>query len=346
MALALNQNQVKKKYSSEIIRDYCETYSDMPTLTLAKMILKNHPLDFPSLDSTRAYVRKWRNEHGTNDYKESEEFERTEKQKKDAQANKDWHDIPETDYVETPVFEIPKGNNRIFILSDVHIPYHDRKAIEIAVDYAKKRNPNVLYLNGDTMDCYQASRFVKDRRLRDLAGELDLTKAFLDYLRQEFPKAKIYYKVGNHDERWETYLKTHAPALLGIDDFLLENLLRFGERGIGLVKSKQIARAGKLMILHGHEFFSGFGNQVNPARTAFLRSYSSVIIGHHHQTSQHTEKTLDDKIITTHSMGCLCGLKPEYMIQNKWNSGFAFLEVDPDGSYLLSNNKIIDGEVY
>lgn len=335
-----------RKYTAEIVREYCEEYPDMPTQTMARMIQKNHPLDFPSMDAARAYVRKMRKEHGTHDYKDDAAEPRTEQQKKDAQAGKTWHEIPETDYAEIAHFKIPSGNNRIFVLSDIHIPYHDRKALEIAIKYAKKRKPNVIYLNGDTMDVYQASRFVKDRRLRDLAGELDLTRSFLDYLAQEFPKAKIYYKVGNHDERWENYLKTHAPALLGIDEFLLENLLKFGERGIGVVKSKQFTEAGKLMILHGHEFFSGFGNQVNPARTAFLRAYASTLIGHHHATSQHTEKTLDGKIITTYSMGCLCGLKPEYMPQNKWNHGFVMLEVNPAGSYHLENMKIIDGTVY
>jgi hypothetical protein len=91
---------------------------------------------------------------------------------------------------------------------------------------------------------YQASRFTKDRRLRDLAGELEMTREFLKLVQGMF-KCPIYFKIGNHEARWEHYLQLKAPELLGIDDFKLEQILRFREFGVTLVKDKQIAMAGK-----------------------------------------------------------------------------------------------------
>ena len=75
-------------------------------------------------------------------------------------------------------FYIPKGQNNILVLSDIHIPYQDNKALELAINYGIENKVNAIYLNGDTIDMYQGSRFIKDRRLRDLAGELELTRQF------------------------------------------------------------------------------------------------------------------------------------------------------------------------
>lgn len=334
-----------RKYTTEIVKEYCEEYTDMPTKTLARMILKNHPLDFEKLESVRSLVRSARQEHKFT-LPETQHLKRSPEKIQEARQQKDRHNIPETDYEEVEPYEIPKGNNRILVLSDIHIPYHDPKAIQLAIEYAKKHlNPNVIYLNGDIMDVYQASRFIKDRRLRDLAGELEMTRQFLDYINQKFPKAKKYYKMGNHEDRWEVYLKSNAPALLGIDEFKLGVLLKLGEKGYQLIDSKQFTYAGKLNILHGHEVFAGFGGQVNPARTIFTRAKASTLIGHHHRTSEHNEKDIRGNIITTFSMGCLCGLRPEYMPHNNWNSGFAFVETDSDGGFQLDNFRIVKGKV-
>ena len=101
--------------------------------------------------------------------------------------------IPDSDYQKVEEFVFPKGNNRILVLSDIHIPYHDIEALTTALEYGKTLNPNAILLNGDTIDMYQASRFIKDRRLRDLAGEIEMTRDFLWHLKEEF-NCPIYFK--------------------------------------------------------------------------------------------------------------------------------------------------------
>ena len=76
------------------------------------------------------------------------------------------------------LFIFLKDKNNILVLSDIHIPYQDNKALELAINYGIENKVNAIYLNGDTIDMYQGSRFIKDRRLRDLAGELELTRQF------------------------------------------------------------------------------------------------------------------------------------------------------------------------
>ena len=45
------------------------------------------------------------------------------------------------------------------------------------------------------------------------------------------------------------------------------------------------------------------------------------------------------------STGCLCELKPDYMPFNKWNLGFAHINVKPNGDYTVKNMRIINGKI-
>jgi hypothetical protein len=45
------------------------------------------------------------------------------------------------------------------------------------------------------------------------------------------------------------------------------------------------------------------------------------------------------------SVGGLCNLRPKYMPLNKWNHGFATIEIHTDGMWSVENKKIISGRV-
>jgi len=78
------------------------------------------------------------------------------------------------------------------------LPYQDNKALELAINYGIEHKVNAVYLNGDTLDFYMASRFLKNPKLRDLAGELEMGREFLKLLQDTF-KCPIYFKIGNHE---------------------------------------------------------------------------------------------------------------------------------------------------
>lgn len=330
-------------YKGELVKEYILKYSEFSTSQIAKLLNKDFPCDFITVENARSVVRLYRGELAEINRKYNPDKivqTRTMKEKKDAQK---WSKLPESDYSKIEDFILPKGVTRLLILSDIHIPYHDVKALEIALNYGIENKCNGVLLNGDTLDFFQLSRFIKDRRLRDFAGELELGKQFLESL--QVLGCPIYYKIGNHEERYENYLKTVAPELLGVSNFQLSELLEFGKYGVIEIKSKQLIKAGKLNILHGHEFGHSFFSPVNAARGLYMRAKANSIIGHHHQTSEHTEKDLTGEVVTTWSLGCLCGLQPEYMPFNKWNLGAGFITIAKDGTYEVRNLKIINNKI-
>jgi hypothetical protein len=177
-------------------------------------------------------------------------------------------------------------------------------------------------------------------------GEVEATIDFLDWIRHEFPDAKMVYKPGNHEYRLPRYYVSNAPELIESPVTAMETHLDFEGRGIEFLDYNQIVRGGKLPIIHGHEV-KHIETVVNPARGLFLRSKSFAACSHCHRTSSHTERTIDNKIMTTWSFGCLCDLSPDYFpIGNNWNHGFGILNVEKNGDFEVQNLRVLpSGEV-
>jgi len=98
--------------------------------------------------------------------------------------------------------------------------------------------------------------------------------------------------------------------------------------------------------IHGHEYIGGISAPVNVARGLYLRGKVSAFQGHNHATSEHSETDMNGKIVTTWSIGCLSELHPDYMPLNKWNHGFAMVDLDHNGDdYEFKNKRIYNGKV-
>jgi hypothetical protein len=235
---------------------------------------------------------------------------------------------------------------RVGILSDIHVPYHSETALRAAVDALAGERIEALVLNGDTCDFYAISRWTKNPARRNFKAELTAIRELLAWLRQTFPDIPMVFKCGNHEERWEHWLWQHAPEISDEPEMGLDHWLRLGQHGITLVKDQRPVMAGRLPILHGHEKGKGISAPVNQARGAFLRLHHTVLEGHGHRTSGHCEPDMFGAEVFCWSTGCLCDLRPEYARINKWNHGFAVVNVEADGQFDVENCRITaDGKV-
>lgn len=330
---------------ANIINSLLEKYPENGSSTLAKLAYKENPHIFKNAEDARGMIRYRRGTSGKQKRKVLKNKKHMKNNHKKFFKSKNPFNLPPSEAKPSKPFQLAKGTKRMLLLSDIHFPYQDNEALSIALQYGIDKDVDCVYLNGDTIDFYQISRFVTDPRNPSISHELDMVRSFLDTLAETFPKAKIYYKVGNHDVRLESFLFNKAPELLECTEFRLENLLQFGARGITPISSKQIVKAGNLFILHGHEFVASSFSPVNPARGFYMKAKANMIGGHHHQTSEHTENNLKGEPVTCWSTGCLCELTPEYMPINKWNHGFAYIEFEKDGDFRVYNKRIIKGEL-
>lgn len=331
-----------KNLKATIVRKYIVRFPNTPSLTLAKKIYAENSKEFTDAEHVRRIVRYHRGLTGGNNRKKGDKKLHV----KVGKFTNNPFKLPKS-YAQAPkVFHLPVTCSNILFISDLHIPYHDNQAITIALKYGIEKKINCIFINGDILDFYQISRFVNIERKRSVKDEIELAREFLDVLKKTFPGVPIYFLLGNHDMRLQTYLAVKAPEVLDMDEFKLEVLLNAKEYGMTVIKDTTLVKIGKLAVTHGHLLLRGVFAPVNAARGTYLRAKASTIISHVHKVSTHSEKTINNKIITTYSTGCLCELNPDYNpFGNNYSHGFAHISVEKNGNYKVHNVQIINGNI-
>ena len=340
-----NQNPAGNK----AVKEYLLANPQLPSRTIARHLFtdKKYVGVWPNVEAVRSSVRKLRGASGKVMRKEVPIIAPPSPLSHSVAAiEENPFYCPPSDKVEWKphVVTVP-SEDKTLILCDIHFPYHDPEAIRIAIREGKRRGIKRIILLGDQMDMYQLSRFSRDPRLRSFKGEIDMAKTFLEALREEFDDIEIIWKDGNHEERYQHLLEGHAKELIGVAEFEFRILMDFHNLGVTYVADKRPIHLGHNILVHGHEFGQQIFSPVNPARGLFLRAKHTAACGHHHATSEHSERNLDDKSIVCWSIACLSDLHPPYRPINNFGHGFAIQTTLPNGQFDFANHRILDGRV-
>ena len=236
---------------------------------------------------------------------------------------------------------LPEHLKKIGILSDIHVPFHSLEALTCAIKYLREQEIDCLYLNGDTFDFYSISRHEKEKDLRDFPREIEMARNFLQKLRDIFPTIPIYFKAGNHENRFQRYLFSQAEEFAGLHELQFDKFFRMDHLKIEWVEDWQGMEMGDLLVCHGHEIMAG---GMNPSQTTFNKTFCNTLIGHVHRTTSTIKKNGFKKFIHSYSTGCLTHLSPKYYPFAQHNHGFALVEI-ADGLSKVQNLMIKDGKI-
>jgi predicted phosphodiesterase len=236
---------------------------------------------------------------------------------------------------------LPDHLKKIGILSDIHVPFHSLEALTCAIKYLKDQEIDCLYLNGDTFDFYSISRHEKEKDLRDFPREIEMCRNFLQKLRDIFPLIPIYFKAGNHENRFQRYLFSQAEEFAGLHELQFDKFFRMDHLKIEWIEDWQGMEMGDLLVAHGHELLAG---GMNPSQTTFNKTFCNTLIGHVHRTTSTTKKDGFKRYIHSYSTGCLTHLSPKYYPFAQHNHGFALVEIN-HGKSKVSNIMIKDGKI-
>jgi predicted phosphodiesterase len=233
---------------------------------------------------------------------------------------------------------------RIGVIADVHIPYHDAAALELAVSYLKDCGIDQLVILGDWMDFYSISRFDKERPLNnDLSVEITAGREGLEWVRECFPDIPIKWKEGNHDDRLKRFIRKKVPELSNLGVLTTSHVFGLDKLSIDFITPDRHLFVHEMALVHGHEVMRSGGR--NPAQRLFDKTRCSAMCGHFHRTDEYWHRSMDDTFERTYTLGALCSLTPEYDRHHNWNHGFALIETTPN-TYHVQNMRIIDGDIY
>lgn len=315
----------------QMARDLCRRFPDHPSRSLARRLVEKANGAI-TLEAARSRIRQQFGLVGTKNRKYA-------KQQRKPRKPGEGVDMPKSQAEPWLPAELDV-TGLVGVISDVHVPYHSERALAAAVGHLQRSEIDCLLINGDLCDFYSISRWTKNPAERNFSAELKACRQTLGWLRDQFPDIPIVLKCGNHEERWEHWLWQHAPEISDEPEMGYATWLHLDKYEIELIKNQRIIKLGKLAICHGHELPKGMAAPVNVARGAFLRTLTTVLVGHSHRTSGHAETDLWHDEIFCWSTGCLCDMNPEYARVNKWNHGFATVEVQKDGNFNVENFRI------
>ena len=205
---------------------------ELPSRTLARIMSADLPEIFCNIEQARAYLRSL--EGKSNSIKKMRKEIREQVPASALKARPlNPYALPKSYEKAQALYRWPKESNEVLLISDLHVPYHSIGAITAALDYAKTNGINGILILGDFLDNHNVSRFEKDPSKRSVIQELNAGRLFLEQLRANFQDAHIAWAYGNHDVRYEHYLRRQAPELfedpyyhlhqrLGLDNLNIE----------------------------------------------------------------------------------------------------------------------------
>jgi predicted phosphodiesterase len=241
---------------------------------------------------------------------------------------------------------------RIVVVSDLQIPYHDPRAVYNLIDFIKRYKPDRVVSIGDEIDLPQVSKWEKGR-MGEYAGTIgkdrDATVKILEKLRVTDVIRS------NHTDRLFNYIASYAPGLYGIPELQLENFLRLPELGITYWR-KPMPIAPNWVAVHGdHGRISQVAGQT--ALKQALQHGKSLVCGHTHRLglSSVTEASggIVGRILTGLEVGNLMNFKAASYTHGSanWQQGFGLLYVDgrnvtpvavpvaKDGSFIVEGKR-------
>ena len=248
---------------------------------------------------------------------------------------------------------------RHLFIPDLHIPDHNKKAVEAVLNFIPDFRPTHIHILGDVMDFQRASDFlILDQNAPSLGQEIKATRAFLyDFMGRVNDltiKPEVFWYQGNHEKRLEKFLAKGGNVLSDIENEIGEQLVSipniFGleKLGIKFIKDYEMGKIGEAVVQHGKKVSQKSGYTANAQIDQFGRT---GISGHTHRFAIIT-KSYSDEVKWWIEAGSLCNLEPSshYVVKPNWANGFAVAIFDKKNNVLypapilIQNNSFWFGE--
>lgn len=249
-------------------------------------------------------------------------------------------------------------------------PFHDLRAIDIALQICAVEKPDLIIILGDGLDFAPFGKYIQEPMFAlTVQPALDYLHSLLATLRAMCPDAEIRFIEGNHDMRLQTSIMVNAAAAFGIRQanipgawpvLSVPHLLRFDDLGIEYVSGYPAGATyinDNLACVHGSRVKSAGST----AALVIDDERVSTIFGHVHriETVYKTRNTRGKpKFNMAHTPGCLCridgivpgvksGIDPYgHHVKHfeNWQQSVSLVDYQPgDGKFHLDNTPIFEG---
>lgn len=238
-------------------------------------------------------------------------------------------------------------------------PFHDRKAIAVALEVAEQSQPDAIVIGGDFLDMSEWSEkfILRPEFYFTTQNALIECAWWLGKFIQKCPKSKITMLGGNHEDRLTTLVTKRLVALMplaSVDDLetpvaSIDNLLGLSRLGIDYIEDYP---DGAYKVTKDTLIEHGSIARAKPGMTAAAvveQRNLNIIFGHKHtleRASRNIETYKGKRIVTAACGGCLCrtdGTVPGLNKNVQWQNGLTEIIHDAEKAYAINQMLIEDG---
>lgn len=210
---------------------------------------------------------------------------------------------------------------RIAILGDIHFPYHNKKALNAAIEAIKKEKPTHIVQIGDLYDQYSFSRFTR-KNLETPEQELSKARSAGISLWSSLKRtgARCYQLLGNHDIRLIKRAEERLPEAQTLVKNSVYELYTF--KGVKTIyDDREELVIGGITFMHGYR--SKLGDHMRFNRT-------NTVVGHSHTGGVIFEQSVG-KTIWELNAGYLADetaepLRYRPQTTSKWTLGYGLVD--------------------
>lgn len=246
----------------------------------------------------------------------------------------------------------------ILVCSDVHDIEADPFWVRVFIDTVRRVQPDKVVLGGDIFDLAEFGRYNVDPREWDVTGRIKWVHGFLGQIREAAPAAELVFIEGNHEHRLLRHLSEATPALKTIlsdlHGFTVPKLL-----GLDTYEVRYVARADLATFTQSNVnreigknyevFYDAF--MVDHFPTGAARGVPGVN-GHHHKHNVDSYYSHVYGSYEWHQLGCGHRRAASYCDGEKWNMGFAEVNIDTQTKstninyYPVTDHAVVGGKWY
>lgn len=212
-----------------------------------------------------------------------------------------------------------------FFFSDMQMPLHDERAVELAFKVLRWFKPDVVVNIGDLVDGTGTSRWANgttDEVLKTILEENKLAQDYWKRVRRAAPKARRIWTLGNHDIRPFEYVDKKAPALREMITYdTLWDATSLGLEIYPYDAPPQVSM-GDVYVHHGVAVSKHAGDSAR----ADVESWGvSVVRGHSHRAGSYLKTyELRDETLAGYEIGHMMDVsKAGYTQVHNWQQAFA-----------------------
>ena len=206
-----------------------------------------------------------------------------------------------------------------FIISDLHIPYQDDRAVGLMLGLQKKIKPDVVVIDGDLFDFAGLSKFsgaplpVEETRDSIIAG--------VKLIKKMQNTSEVILIFGNHEARFSRAIHDKLPefdSLIDLETVIQQKLstkikIVTTTNTEAMLEFDDTLLIGHFRLLSMHSAFT--------AKRCVDRYNTSIVQAHTHRLGAFYKRAMNTTI-KGYECGCLCSTNPSYMQYPNWQQGF------------------------